>query len=88
MPPGRERIHDEVAGLGGTAEGHRELGRIFIKNPTRNILVRAPKVMVTRLALRSRSRSAREGPQLDSSFTVHAQPVDLWGVLALAWSFF
>ena len=60
LPPGRERIDEEVAGLGGTAEGHIELGGVFIDDPTRDILFRAPKVMVTRFVLTaSLSRRAR-----------------------------
>ena len=76
LPPSRERIDEEVAGLGGTAEGHMELGGVFIENPTRNILFRAPKVMVTRFVLPASFSPARERPNLDRSFTVHAQPLD------------
>ena len=82
LPPGRERIDEEVAGFGGTAEGHRKLGGIFIEDPTRNIVFRTPKVMVTRLVLTARFPSAREWPKLDCGFTVHAQSRDPWGVLA------
>ena len=63
LPPSRERIDEEVAGLGGTAEGHRELGGVFIENPTRNIVFRAPKVMVTRFVLTASFSSARERAQ-------------------------
>ena len=63
VPPGRERINDEVAGLGGTAEGHIELGGVFIDDPTRNILFRAPKVMVTRFVLTASLPAARERAQ-------------------------
>jgi hypothetical protein len=72
-PPGREGIHHEVAGLGGTAEGHLELGGVFIDNPTRNILFRTPKVMVTRFVIPPRLSSARERPKLDRGFAIHAQ---------------
>jgi hypothetical protein len=38
--------------------------------------------MVTRLVLTARFPSAREWPKLDCGFTVHAQALDPWGVLA------
>ena len=82
VPPGRERIDDEVASLGGTAKGHIELGRIFIDDPTRDIFLRAPEVMVTSLVLPTRLSAARELSNFDRGFTVHAQPFDPWVVLA------
>ena len=87
VPPSCERIDEEVTGLGGTAKGHRELGGVFIEDPTRNIVFRAPKVMVTRFVLTARFSPARERPKLDRGFTVHAQPFDPGGSW-LAWSFF
>jgi hypothetical protein len=48
LPPRRERIDNEVARLGRIAEGHRQLGGVFIQNPTRNILFGVAKVVVTR----------------------------------------
>ena len=60
MPPSRERINEEVAGLGGTAKGHVQLGGVFIEDPTRDIVFRAPKVMVTRFVLTPRFSATRE----------------------------
>ena len=82
VPPGRERINNEVAGLGGTAKGHIQLGGVFIDNPTRNILFRTPKVMVTCFVLTTSLPAAREHSNLDRGFTVHAQPLDPGGGLA------
>ena len=82
LPPSRERIDDEVTGLGGTAEGQRELSRIFIHDPTRNIVFRAAKVMVTGYVVTPSFSVARERAQLDGGFTVHAQPFEAWSILA------
>ena len=82
LPPSRERIDEEVAGLRGTAEGHIELGGVFIENPTRDIVFRAAKVMVTGFVVTPSFSAARERAQLDSGFTVHAQPFDAWSILA------
>lgn len=82
LPPRRERIDEEVAGLRGTAEGHMELGGIFIENPTRNIVCRAAKVMVTGFGLTASLPTTRERPNLDSGVTVPAQPFDAWRSLA------
>ena len=82
LPPSRERIDDEVTGLGGTAEGQRELSRIFIHDPTRNIVFRAAKVMASRLVLTASFPPAREWSQFDCGFTVQAQPFAPWSILA------
>src|SRR2546429_9874644 len=37
LPPRRQRIDDEIARLRGTAEGHIQLRRVFIDDPTRDI---------------------------------------------------
>ena len=76
LPPGRERIDEEVAGLSGTAEGHMELGRVFIDDPTWDILLPVPEVMVTRFVLPTSFPPARELAKFDRGFTVHAQPLD------------
>jgi hypothetical protein len=82
VPPGRERIHKEVAGLGGTAKGPLQLGGSFIATPTRNIVFRPPKVRVPRLVLITSLPATRERSNLDRGFTVPAQPVDPGGGLA------
>jgi len=76
LPPRRERIHNEITGLGRTAERPRQLGGVFSKNPTRNIVFRTPKVMVTSFVVPARFAVARERAQSDGGFTVHAQPLD------------
>ena len=82
VPPSCEGINEEVAGLGGTTKGHVQLGGVFIEESTRDIVFRAPKVMVTRFVLTARFSPTRERAKLDRGFTVHAQPFDLGGVLA------
>jgi hypothetical protein len=82
VPPGRERIHNEVAGLGGTAEGYLQLGGGFIDNPTRKIVFRTPQVRVTRLVLTTSLPAARARPPLNRGFTVHAHSLDPGGGLA------
>jgi len=82
VPPGRERSNEEVAGLGGTAEGHIQLGRVFLDEPTRDLLLWALAVMVIRFVLTARLPTARERPNLDRGFTVHASSRDSWGVRA------
>ena len=82
LPPGGQRLDHEVAGLGRTPEGHKELGSVFSQNATRNIVLRAAKVMVARLVLSPRFSPARKRPQLDCGFTVHAYPLDPREVLA------
>lgn len=62
VPPGREGIHEEVTGCGRTPEGHMELGRIFIKNPTREIVFGAAKVMVTGFVVPARLSTPRKRP--------------------------
>ena len=82
LPPSRERSDEEVAGRRGTAEGHREVGSVFIENPTRDIVFRAAKVMVTGFVVTPSFSVARERAQLDGGFTVHAQPFEAWSILA------
>ena len=82
LPPRRERIDEEVAGLRGTAAGHREVGRGFSENPTRDIVCRAAKVMVTGFGVTPRFSVARERAQLDGGVTVQAQPFAAWSILA------
>src|SRR6185436_1973105 len=68
VPPGSERIDNEVAGLGRTPEGHREVGSSFIEEPTRDILLRLPEIRVPRLVLPTRAPASRERAQLDRGF--------------------
>jgi hypothetical protein len=72
----------EVAGLSGITERHMELGGIFIKEPTGNILFGAPKIVVTRFVFTASLPTARERTQLDRGLTIHAQPLHPWRVLA------
>ena len=72
VPPSCECINEEVACLGGTPKGHVQVGRVFLEDPTRNIVFRAPKVMVTRFILTARLSAARERADIDRRFTIPA----------------
>jgi hypothetical protein len=52
------------------------VGGIFVDDPTREIFLRAPQVMVTRFVLAARLSAARERADIDRRFTVHAQAFD------------
>jgi len=82
LPPRCQRIDDEIARLGGTAEGHIQLRRVFVDDPTRDIFFLAPEVMITGFVIATGLPPTRERAKLDRGFTVHAQPFDLGGVLA------
>src|SRR2546430_261575 len=82
LPPRRERIDDEIARLGGTAEGHIQLRRVFVDDPTRDIFFLAPQVMITGFVIAAGLPPTRERANIDRGFTVHAQAFDLLRVLA------
>ena len=82
LPPRRQRIDDEIARLEGTAEGHVELSRVFVDDPTRDIFFLAPEVMITGFVIATGLPPTRERANIDRGFTVHAQAFDLLRVLS------
>src|SRR5499433_3524910 len=82
LPPRRQRIDNQIARLGGTAEGHIQLRRVFIDDSTRDIFFLAPQVMITRFVIAAGLPPTRERANVDRGFTVHAQAFDLLRVLS------
>src|SRR5712691_9137 len=82
LPPRRQRIDDAIARLGGTAEGHIQLSRVFVDDPTRDIFFLAPQVMIARFVIAAGLPPARERANIYRGFTVHAQAFDLLRVLS------
>src|SRR4029450_1451497 len=82
LPPRRQRIDDEITRLEGTAEGHIELSRVFVDDPTRDIFFLAPPVMITGFVIATGLPPTRERANIDRGFTVHAQAFDLLRVLS------
>ena len=51
IPLGCECVHDEVTRFVGAAKGDRQLGALLIDDPTRDILLFAPHIMITGLVV-------------------------------------
>jgi hypothetical protein len=76
VPPGCERIHDEVTRFVGAAKGDRQLSAIFIDDPTRDIFLLAPHIMITGLVIAPSETPARIIADVHRRFTVDAQAFD------------
>src|SRR5215510_4226505 len=82
LPPRHQCIDDKIARLRGTTEGHLQLRRVFIDDPTWNIFFFAPQVMITGLVITTGISPARKCTNIDRGFTVHTEAFDLLCVLA------
>src|SRR6266568_3685145 len=76
IPLGCERIHDEVTRFVGAAKGNRQLGALLIDNPTRDILLLAPPIMITGLVVAPGETAARILTDMHCRFTIDAQAFD------------
>jgi hypothetical protein len=88
LPPRRQRLDDEIARLGGTAEGHLQWRRVFVDDPTRDIFFLAPQVMIPGFVSAAGLPPTRERAHIDRGFTVHAQAFDRLRVLSRVVFFF
>ena len=75
-PLGCERIHDEVTRFVGAAKGDRQLGALLIDDPTRDILLFAPHIMITGLIVTPCETATRISTDVHRRFTIDAQAFD------------
>jgi len=75
-PLGCERIHDEVTRFVGAAKGDRQLGALLIDDPTRDILLFAPHIMITGLVVAPGETATRIIADVYRRFTIDAQAFD------------
>ena len=76
FPPGFQAVDDEVAGLGGTAEGQVQLPAVLVDQPERGVLFRAPHVVVGGAVVAPGLPAPRVVADVDGGLAVHAQPLD------------
>ena len=76
LPPGLQAVDDEVAGLGGTAEGQAQLPAVLVDQPERGVFFRAAHVVVGGAVVAPRHPAARVVADVDGGLAVHAQPPD------------
>src|SRR5438034_5026402 len=65
LPPRRQRIDNEIARLEGTAEGHIQLSRVFVDDPTWDIFFLAPQVMITGFVIAAGVPPTRKRANID-----------------------
>lgn len=76
-PLGFEHIDDEVTRFVRTAKRHTELPGIFIHDSTRNIVLLAPQVVVTRVGITPGETTARKIADVHRGFTIDTQAFDV-----------
>ena len=77
FPLGGEYIDDEVTGFVRTAERNGQLPSIFIHDPTRNILLLAPQVVITGVGITPSETTARKITDVHGGFTIDTQAFDV-----------
>jgi hypothetical protein len=75
-PLGCERLHDEVTRFGGAAKGDSPLGALLIDDPTRDILLFAPPIMITGLVGAPGETATRIIADVYRRFPIDAQAFD------------
>jgi len=76
-PLGFEHIDDEVTRFVRTAKRHAELPGIFVHDSTRNIVLLAPEVVVTRVGITPGETTARKIADVHRGFTIDTQTFDV-----------
>ncbi len=76
LPPGLEAVDDDVAGLGGAAEGQVQLARILVHDTERGVLLPAAHVVVGGSGVATGATTPRVVADLDRGLAVHTHSHD------------